>query len=311
MANQPKVGGVFTYTLFKKESEYKTEATPDAFFGLETNFTANVTNELNPRRGSGGTSTSGRKIAAFAPGTRSTSITQDFDVTDFKFMELVLGKVDSVTTPTGKEYTTTDDTVSATIAHCIDDVTDDQDNVFTGCVVQSCSIRAALNDVLTASLSIDAAHPRYDDTLTAKVERSTAAPYKFVGSSVELPTGAVMDGIFDSVEFTVNNNYELYYGSAIESQAATKKELGVEVRVALKHITDNALNKALGGDGSSVESPTENVDVVFKLVRGTKNVTITATLAPIGTYALTSALNQPVSEDVTLTCQDIKIREDD
>lgn len=306
MANQPKTAGVHTYSLYKIEDTYKTAVTTDKFLGLNTNFDVNITNELNPRRGSGGSSTSGRNIGAFATGTRSYNLTQDFDVTDFEFMEWVLGAVTGTTT---KTYTTTDDTVSATVTSNISDVTDDQKNTFTGCVVQSCSLRAAVNDVLTCNLSVDAAHGENSTTLATNVARSTNTPYRFVGASIEIPTGTALNGIFDSVDITINNNYELYYGSEVEASYATKKELGVEVRAALKHVDSALITKVLGGDGSTVEDPTINTDLLLKFERGTKNVTFTLPLSPIASYNLTQALNQPVGEDVNITSSDISVAE--
>lgn len=303
----PITAGVHSYLIYGVESTYKTKGTLNKNFGIVNNFSVDVKNALNERRGFANTSASGRRIRAYAPGERSYDLSIDFDVTDFEFMEHVLGAVTGTTT---KTYVDDDSVDSISIGNELDCVNTDRENWFTGCCYDSVTLKAAINEPLSCSAKLTAAHAEYDATLTARIAAQSVGPYTFVGAIFELPNATAIVNIVESFDITINNNYNYLRGSAKEITAATKGALDVTLKFSTAFVDDSFYTKTLGSDGvSAVTNPTENATVEITLKRGSSTVIILGTLAPIESYNLAQQLNSPVKEDITLKLQYISIAE--
>lgn len=303
----PITAGVHSYLIYGAETTFKTAGTLDKNFGIVNNFSADVKNSLNERRGFANTSASGRRIRAFAPGERSYDLSIDWDVTDFAFMEHVLGAVSGTTT---KTYVDDDAVDSISIGNELDNVNVDRENWFTGCCYDSVTLKAAINEPLNCSAKLTAAHGSFDATLTSKIAASAVGPYTFVGAVFELPNATAIVNIVESFDISINNNYTYLRGSAREIAAATKGALDITMKFSTAYVDDSFYTKTLGSDGvSSVTAPTENATVEITLTRGSSNVIILGTLAPIESYNLAQQLNSPVKEDITLKLQWISVAE--
>lgn len=303
----PITAGVHSYLIYGVESTFKTAGTLNKNFGIVNNFSADVKNSLNERRGFSNTSASGRRIRAFAPGERSYDLSIDFDVTDFEFMEQVLGAVTGTTT---KTYVDDDTTDSISIGNELDNVNVDRENWFTGCCYDTVSFKAALNEPVSCSAKLTAAHGSFDATLTSKIAAQSVGPYTFVGAIFELPNSTAIVNIVDSFDISINNNMNYFRGSSKEITAATKGALDITMKFTTNYVDDSFYTKTLGSDGvSAVTQPTENATVEITLARGTSNVVILGTLAPIESYNLSQQLNSPVKEDISLKLQWISFAE--
>ena len=313
MTNRIVSAGVNSYVLYGKESTFNIAGTTNKRFGIDTNFSANLTNTISGRRGMAGSTTSGRDIQKYVYGKAEYSLTIDFDVNDCSFLEFVLGNVDT----TGKIYTgyattggvSNDVPSSITIANCIDNTTTDRDEIYTGCVVKSATIKCAMDEPVTASLSLMAATMAYDSSLTTNVALTDKAPFSFIGSTYELPNSTTITNLVESFEFTINNNPTYQYGANRTAQYVTFGAREYELKLSTKYIADDILNKALGGTSlSGVNHPTENATLTatFSRPEGDK-IKLEFKLVPISAYTLNASLNEPIGEDIDLIAKEVTI----
>jgi len=290
--------------LYGEETSYKTGATINTHFGLDTNFAASLNNNLNGRRGFKGSTTSGRDVQKFTSGKATYDITMDFDLNDPSFLEFVLGN------KTGSTYQGADIPASISIANCIDNSTTDRDEIYTGVVINSASIKGAINEPITVSLSASAATMDYGSTLTTNTAITSTEPFTFTEATFSLPSGSAINNIVESFEVTINNNNTLLFGSSREAVNYVPGARDYSIRFSTKYIDDDLLNKALGGTTIAADQPTQNATVVILLTRPNNDtLTITGTIAPISSYNLAAQLNNPVGEDIELTIATLTIEE--
>ncbi|NCD00110.1 MAG: hypothetical protein EOL95_10470 [Bacteroidia bacterium] len=304
MANVPKTAGISSYVLWGKETNFKTAATTDSHFGLDTNFSANLSNNLNARRGMKGSATSGRDVQKFIAGKSVYNITMEFDLNDPSFLEHLLGD------KTGSAYSGADIPSSLTIANCIDNDTTDRDEIYTGVVLDSATIRGAEGEPITVNLSAIAATMDKDTTLTSNVAINSNSPFTFTEATFELPNGTAINNIVESFELTVNNNYTMLYGSNREAQNYVPGAREYSLKLSTKYVDDGLLEKALGGSTIAADEPTQNATVEILLTRPNNDtLTILGTVAPIDNYSLSAQLNNPIGEDIDIRIQTMTITE--
>jgi len=304
MTNNPITAGVSSYVLWKEETTFKTGVTPDSHFGLDTNFTASLSNNLNARRGFVGSATSGRDVQKFVAGRVDYNLTIDFDLNDPAFLENLLGD------KTTSTYSGADIPKSITIAHCLDNVTTDRDEIYTGVVIDSATIRGTINEPIIVILSCVAATMDYDETVTANASVNANSPFTFTEAIFELPNASVIANVVESFELSVNNNYTMLYGTSREAVNYVPGARDYSLRISTKYVDDSFINKALGGTSIATDEPTQNATVEITLTRPDDDtLIITGTIAPISTYNLAAQLNNPIGEDIELLLQNVTIVE--
>ncbi len=302
--NKPITSGINTYVLYGEESTHKTGVTPATHFGLDTNFAASLNNNLNGRRGFKGSSTSGRDVQKFVSGRVDYDLTIDFDLNDPSFLEFVLGD------KTTSTYSGADTPSSLTIANAMDNDTTDRNEVYTGCVFDSMTIRGAMNEPITVSLAGKAATMDYTSTLETNTALNSNAPFTFTEATFELPNGSTINNIVESFEVTVNNNNTMLFGSSREAVNYVPGARSYTLRISTKYVDDDLLNKALGGTTVATDEPTQNATIEIVLTRPNNDtLTITGTIAPISTYNLSAQLNNPVGEEIELSIETMEITE--
>ena len=295
MVNSPRVAGVHSYTLYKAETAYNTSATPDTHFGIVNNFSSRLNNNLNNRRGFKGSATSGRDIQQYTAGKANLELTIDFDLNSEGIFKHILG---SKTTDT---YSGDDLPESMTISHSIDNATTDRDEVYTGCVVNSASIRAAEDEPVTVSTEILAADRSYDSTLTSNASLPTTKIFNFTEATFEFPHGTSIGNVVNEFELTISNNVALHYGSSRTATAYTAGAREYTLRLSTKYVDDDLLNKAQGGASISDSAPTVNASLEIVLTNpDDETITLLFGLSPINTYNLTGALNEPIGEEIEI-----------
>jgi len=253
-------------------------------------------------RGFKGSTSGGRDVSAFTAGKAELDLSMDFDFNDEAILEYVMGDLTTAT------YTGTDFPKSITIAHAIDNVTTDRDEIYTGCVINTCNIKGAEGEPVTCSMSLKAAELNYDSSLTTNTALSSDAPYTFSESTFELPTGTAINNVINDFEITIENNWTLHHGTSRTATAATPGERSYRIRLSTKYVDDNILNKALGGTGIASDTPIQNA--TFKIVLTRPNddtLTFTFTLAPIDSYNLKAALNEPISESIDIIASSLTV----
>ena len=304
MANNPITSGISSYVLWGKETTFKTSVTPTNHFGLDTSFSASLNNNLNARRGMKGSATSGRDAQKFIAGKSVYNLTMEFDLNDPSFLEHLLGD------KTTSTYSGADIPSSLTIAHCLDNVTTDRDELYTGVVLDSATIRGAEGEPITVNLSAIAATMDKDATLTANTAINANSPFTFTEATFELPNGTSINNIVESFELTINNNNTMLYGSSREAQNYVPGARDYSLRLSTKYVDDGLLEKALGGSTIAEDEPTQNATVEIVLTRPNNDtLTILGTVAPIDNYSLSAQLNNPVGEEVDIRIQSLAITE--
>ena len=300
--NNPITSGASSYVLWGKESTYKTAVTTDKHFGLDTNFNASLNNNLSGRRGFTGSSGQGRDVQHFTAGKASYDLSIDFDLNDPAFLEILMGSL--VT----NDFTGTSSPPSMSITNCLDNVTTDRNEIYTGVVLDSASIKAGVDEPVTVGLKAYAATMDYDSTLTSNTALTDKAPFNFVESTFELPNGSAINNIVESFELNINNNYTMLYGSSREAVNAVAGQREYILKLSTKYVDDDLLNKALGGSTIATDTPTSNATFEIVLTRPDNDtLTILGTVAPINTYNLQAQLNNPVEEDIDIVIQSLKI----
>jgi hypothetical protein len=295
MANTPRTAGVYSYVLYKAETTYGTEVTPDTHFGLVNNFSRPFSNNLNNRRGFKGSSTSGRDIQQYVAGKASINMTIDFDLNSEGIFTHILGAKDV------SGYSGDDLPASMTISHSIDNATTDRDEIYTGCVVNSATIKGAEGEPITVSLDVLAADLNYGSTLTSNASLPTTKPFTFSEATFELPDSTTITNIVNEFTLTITNNMKLHYGSSRTATAYTAGAREYTLTLNTKYVDDELLNKALGGTGVAADQPTLNASMEIVLTNPDDDtITFTFGVSPIDTINLNAALNEPIGEEITL-----------
>lgn len=302
MTNVPQTAGVKSYVLYGEETTYNTAATADKHFGLSTNIDINLKNNLKSNRGFKGSTTGGRDALSFTAGKAELDATIDFDLNSDAFLEYVLGDL------TGSVYSGADMPASITIVKAIDNVTTDRDNVLSGCVIDTCSIKGAEGEPVTCSLGIKIGNSTYDDTLTTNTALTNKAPYTFSESTFELPNSTAITNIVTDFDVSIANNFELHYGNSRTAVAYTPGAREYIVKLSTKYVDDALLNKALGGTTVAADTPLLNATFEIVLTRPDNDtLTLLFTLAPIDSYSLKAQLNSAIEESIELVCSSLTI----
>jgi len=297
MGNTPISAGSKSYVLYKAETTYGTGVTADTHFGINTNLDINLKNNIKQNRGFKGSATGGRDALKFTAGKTDLDFTIDFDMNTDAWMKYVLGSA------AGTVYTGADLPESLTVVHAMDNTTTDRDMVFTGCVVDTCTIKGAEGEPVTCSLNFKAADLNYDATLHTNTALVDTAPYTFSESTFELPNATAITNIVNDFEITISNNWTLHYGTSRKAIYATPGERSYKVKLSTKYVDDGLLNKALGGTGIASDTPTQNATFEIVLTRPDNSTfTYLFTLAPIDSYSLAAKLNEAIDESIELVC---------
>jgi len=304
MSNVPISGSASVFQLYKKETTFNTAVVPDLHFGLDTSFSANLTNNINPRRGFKGSTTSGRDVQFFTYGKAEYQITENFDLNDPSIFELVLGN------KTVDTYSGTDIPSSITLVNGLDHTTTDRNEVYSGALINQATISGAINEPITANLTIIAADMNFTSTLETNTPILNKAPFTFVGASFEMPAGTSINNLVESFDITINNNFTMLYGPNRKAQNYVPGERVYSIKLSTRQIDDILLQSALGGSSISNTNPTENATLKIQATRPDGDtLSFNFVLTPISTYDLSAKLNEAVGENIELTASELTITE--
>lgn len=300
--NRPITTGVQSFVLWGKETTYKAVTTPTKHFGLETNFEPSLNNNMKSNRGFKGSASGGRKALKFTSGKAESTYNIEFEINDDEFLELVMGD------KTGSVYTESDFPPSFTLVNAMSNLAINRNEVYTGCVVNSATIRGAEGEPVTCNMSIANAGKSFSSTLATNTALTDKAPYTFSESIFELPAATSINNIINDFEITIENNWTLHYGNSREATAATPGAHSLRCRLSTKYVDDGLLNKALGGSSIASDTPTQNASFKIVLTRPDDDtLTFDFALSPIDTYNLRGALNEAVEESVEIVSSSLTI----
>ena len=312
MANSEAIGGVHSYLLYGAETVYNTAVATTTHLGLLTSFKSSIVNNLTENRGFVGTTTGGRDVVKFTSGKLDLSFTTDMKITNWAFMEYVLGTVAGSDPYT---YTGANIPGSLTVAHNVDNpgtTATDLEESYSGSAVDSCSIKSSVGEPVSASMEFKAAKVIVDTTLSSAVALDDEAVYNFAGGSIELPSGSALSNIIDSVDVTIKNNQEILYGVGSRlGQNALPKERNYNLKITLKYLDNDLVTAALGATTpTATGGPTEYATLVLNFVSGDRSMVMTFSGVQMTDFARSVELNNPIGEDISLTAKTLSAVED-
>jgi len=309
MANTEIIAGVHDYLLYGEETTYGTSVSTATHLGLLTSFRSTVENNITIKRGFMGTATTAREGVDSVVGTVDVSFSTDFDVVNWAFMEFVLGAVSGSTTLT---YVPDDAIPSVTLTHNLDNpgsTPTDRKEYFPGSVFNSCTIRCATGSPVSVTLDGMSKTIGYNSTLSTAVANISSDGYTFAGGDIEVPDASSISNIIDSIEISINNNWEMLKGCGSRlTQRVLPKELAYEVRFTLKYINDDFLNKALGAASPTATGGPTSTSITLKFTSGSRDCEFRFTNVQFD-WTQNAAKTNPLIEDITGYPQNLTVVE--
>ena len=312
MANSEAIAGVHSYLLYGQESTYNTAVTATTHFGLVRTFTPKTNNNNKYQRGFKGTTTGGRNAAGKVSGIVDNALTVEMDVINWFFLEYILGAAAGSDPYT---YTESDLPPSITIARAIDNpgaAATDRDEIWSGTVIDSVTIKASVGEAVTANFEMKTAGHYFDTTIHSAVALPTVDLYTFAGASIELPSGTSLDNIIESVELTISNNYKMQPGLGSRfNRNALPAERDYKIKISLKYL-DNTILQALLGAAvpTGTTEPTEYASLVLNFERGTKSAVFTFATFYFDDLTGKENVNEIIGEDIPGTAFSLSVVED-
>ncbi|KKM97738.1 hypothetical protein LCGC14_1165020 [marine sediment metagenome] len=311
-ANTEAIAGVHSYLLYGKESTYNNAVAVTTHLGLVTNFRPSITNNMQSHRGFKGDTTGGRDVVKWTPGVLEYAFGIDFKVTNWAFLELVMGGKAGSDPWT---YTGSVSQPSFTFAHNIDNpgaASTDQEDTFSGSLAENCIIKTSVGEAVTATMDLRAAKNVIDTTITGVVGLPNEDVYNFTGGNIELPAATPISNIIDSVEISIKNKLDMLVGVGSRLvQNGIGSERDYMIKFTVKYL-DNALITAAQGatTPTATGGPTEYATIELNFANGSRSAVFTFSLCPLDQFAQLAELNNPISEDVTILGATLSVVED-
>lgn len=228
-----------------------------------------------------------------------------FNTYTFDFLEYVLGSATTVTDTT--TFETIDKPSSFTMTHNIENDTTDRQETYSGNVINSFTLKAAVGEPLSVNLAGIASLITYDASLYANISNSSDDIWTFQHGALDID-GSISN-IIDSVELAINNNWESKYGLGSRLiKTAIPKARDISLKFTVKYLDDTLYAMLLGAttptDGGG---PTAVSSAVLTFTNGTKSLTITISNGILEEFTETANLNDLIGEDFTLIGKSVGI----
>ncbi len=181
--------------------------------------------------------------------------------------------------------------------------TNDFQSEVIGCVVNTCTISAAINEALKFSLDCSFRYENLGSGLSADIP-DVEPVFTFAHGSIELPDSTVL-GAVQSFELTINNNAEPVYGVGsrfMTAVVAKNREYNFSMTVAFKDYTSLLTYFMDGTNSASVPTAGSNAETTLTLTFTNDDsdiLDITLTGVVLTEETLPQSPNEVVKEDVT------------
>ena len=306
ITNVEKIAGLDSYIVYGKETTYGTATgTIGSACAYTQSFNPTIKNNVKPFRGFVSTTSDGRAVDKYAAGQLEVSWDMDIIPNSFGFMEYVLGTSSYVGTTETTTYEAAQKPRSFTMSHNIQNASTAREETYLGCVANSFSLKAAVGEAVSVSLSGLSSNVRYGATLDTNVAYSTDEVWTFQHGTLNVDGD--ITNIIDSVELTIENNWETKYGLGSRLvKTAVPKERDISLKFTVKYLNDDVYSKLLGAaKPTSTGSPTAVSSTVLTFTNGNKTLTITLSDGYLEDFSETANLNELIVEDFTLICKSV------
>ena len=262
--------GIDTWALYGAEATYNAGGTANLNFGIVQNVTPNQKNSLIQVRGFKG-STDGRDIVKSLGGKFECGVSVEFQPQTFDWMKYVLGTMTgSGTAGSPYIYSSAANPPSMVIATAIDFTSGDDMYVqYTGSVANSCTIKCAMGEPVSATLEFMSATLTRGTTVGSPVALSGSDIFTFAGGSLEIPNGAALTNVIDSVEVSITNNFEVAYGIGSRTgKYAKAKARDYGLKFTLKLSDSKQFENFLGlTTGPATDNPIRLATITLKFIQ--------------------------------------------
>ena len=302
-SNSEIIGGVDTYILYAAESTYGTAVTPTTMFGgliQSANFDMDRAN--TEVAGFAGTGVGdGRITAKYVPGTVSVKGNVEFKAQRFDWLAyLLLGTVTgtgAVATPFVYPIGTA--VKSMTLSEELDNLGVDSKRVFAGTVINSASIKCSVGECVSCTVETLGGKLAATTTVDSKTAQITDDLYIFSGGTIEMPDSTSIGNVIDSVEISINNNFEILYGFNQEAQYARPKKLNITIKFTTKYLDDDQLTRLMGSSTAITSQTATTLTIKFtRATAGVQYVKFAFTNVVLNKISDSHNLNEFVVEDV-------------
>jgi len=314
VANSEVVAGIDTYILYGAESAYGTAVSASSSFGgLIQSSPFEVDRQIKEWPGFAGTGTGdGRVTAKFTPGQVRVSASVEFYAQRFDFLQYVLlgARTGSGTTLAPYSYPIGTSTKSLTVTEEIDNAGTDSQRTYAGMVINDCSIRCSVGEPVSVTLGLLGGKIAKDTVIGSKVAQLTDDLYNFSGGSIEMPDATPIGNIIESVDISINNNYEIKYGFNQEAVNAKPMKLSMSVRFSTNYLDDDQMDKLMGSS-TAITTPTP-VTLTLKFTRATAGAQYAYfkfTNVVISRIGDSHSLNQFMVEDTDILASGLTVLE--
>lgn len=305
MVQYEVMGGVDTFALYKKESVFGVNpgnwGTDAKHFGIETSIKPNITRGLKKVRGLSGCLPSSydektsRDAQQIFGQKVEFSASIDFEVQDFAFMEFVFGSMSD--TAGGSPYYYPQETAvsiadkrkyirpnsfSLMTRFDFGGVGDNADKVwvYSGIAVNSCSMKAAMDEAVTVTLDCVGLSMIGDSvdipTNYPCAPNSAEEVYNFAHAHATYG-GAPIENIIEGFDFTLENSAEALYGLGdYNGKKIVWKERNVKVSFDLTAEGTQFMDDMMGSS-TTIQNPTV-IDTVELLLEKSPTKTTTVVL---------------------------------
>ena len=202
-----------------------------------------------------------------------------------------------------RTYTEEDILPSFTTTTSFEQGTVDFTTDLIGCVINSCTISAAINEAL--KFSLDCVYRYENITNSQEAELADTEPvFTFAHGSIELPDSTVLAAV-QSFELTILNNAEMVYGIGSRfgtAVVAKNREYNFTMTMAFNDYTDLLTYFMNGTSSASAPAIGSNAETTLTLTftnDDTDILEITLTGVVLNEETLPQNVNEVVKEDVT------------
>jgi len=307
------VAGVDSYTLYGAETTYATAAgSINKHFGIVTRVSPTKRNNLLQVRGFKGTTTGGRQMVKSRGGKFEPGVSVEFEPQTWEWLEYVMGtKTGSGTSGDPYIYTKSSSPGSLSIATSIELGSTDQDVIYLGCLVNSCTLRAAMGEKVTCTLELVAADLDKDNTVQTPVALSSLDVFVFSGVTLQWPSGEDVNHVIDSIEITITNNAEVRYGLGSRTgKKGVHKQLEYQIRFTVDLEDDTFLDDFLGSASGPATDPTRVATAVITFTNSaTHSCTFTFTGVTVDEDGGDQTYAEVIPEDITAIAESLSVSE--
>jgi hypothetical protein len=307
MAQLEAVSGQDSYVLVGAQTAFGTEntATVTTHLGLIKSFKPRTSNSNQYTRGFKGTTTGGRNVAKIVPTMVDHTVDIEMEVIRWDFLQFLIGTASGSGTVT---YIESEQPAYFTMHRCIVNPggsSTNRDEIWVDCVIDSCTVRCAVNGTVSASLTIKASQRKYDATVVTAQALPSIEVFNFVNSSLQIASSAVTN-VIDSLEVTINNNYKIHPGLGSRfAKVMRAGERDYKVKFTVKYLDDGMILKMLGNaTPTGTTQPTENTNIIAVFGNNaSKTATFTVTTVTFDDLSNTEDINALIQEDISCTAK--------